>query len=239
MVFAQIIFLYLIYLFFIVSITEINYDLIQFSIIIVAINDSGNIETLFEEHYDLNKARGMGIKLRMIRDGRISELLLSKLILSKWALSCVQRVINVFESRYPYDKKLRKAVKIAKKLIYALEFQDTQQIQICKKEARVAANEIFFANYEDNIAHDVAHAVINMISSTIDGSPAYTITGLIYAIKMAANVSKNPGKEIIWQRNKLWEIVVNPWYEFQKGYYDPKNQISRLPMDIIRALKEY
>jgi hypothetical protein len=192
----------------------------------------------YEDPYDalVNRKRN-DQELCIIKNGRVVAVLPTRVLMTKWGVLCAQRFLPIFENSFPHDNRPRLAILATKKWIYAVE-NDTSKKDV--KHLRNGSRNAFAAYIEagDTRASRAAYIAYVVAGMAIDKMDPTGVSSAIY-IKCAATELGNENEVVEWLRQTLWLLVVDPWYEFTKGYFDPKNPISRLPPDVLPQLKEY
>jgi hypothetical protein len=205
------------------------------------------VDTSFEDPYSALFYRKRGEELCIVENGKVKEILLTRLILIKWVVLCAERALKIFEEYVPNDKRPLQAINAAKKWVHEMLKKGTTVDAEFVLDAAHAAEDAAKEAEENNYIR-ATQAAYAAKEAAIACFHCHVFKKNISSIYNAANVArravraveeKDKNKEKEWQRRILWILAVDPWYEFYKGYCDPKNQISRLPRDILSMLKEY
>jgi hypothetical protein len=160
-----------------------------------------------------------GEELCLILSNKVVKVLDTKLISVKWAVACAQRVLKYFEEVNNNDTRPKRALIVAKHWIHLVESgASAKELKKTAKAANKAANSAIKATttdlvYGEKAATDAAYAI---------AEAAYTVSDMGHAANAATDAAfaaLNEKKEIIWQRKKLLEIVVNPFFELVKINY--------------------
>jgi hypothetical protein len=123
--------------------------------------------------------------------------------LALWALDCAERVLPLFEAKYPRDKRPRKALETLKEWIDTGVFK-MSVIRKASLDAHAAAKDVE-ADYAKYVAHAAGQAVATA------HVPTHALGSSVYAIRAVAaytdNVSYGLIKERSWQLQRLREIA--------------------------------
>jgi len=133
-------------------------------------------------------------KLCIVSNNIVIRILDTKLISVKWAVACAKHVLHIFEEKYPYDKRPRKAIEAASNWIK--DPSEKNRIR-CKD----AANDISAVSYA--VSYTVSNAAYFVAGAASYNSPDYAFK----AVFNAEHAALNKSSEIKWQRNKLNQIV--------------------------------
>jgi len=166
-------------------------------------------------------------KLCIVFDNRVIRILDTKMILVKWAVSCVKRVLHIFEEHYPDFKRPRKAIEAV-----------SNWIKDPSEKNRMDCN---FSNY-----YVYSHAVVVAADFTANAASAsyfvYFVCDAFNAAFCASNAAPNPSLEIKWQRKKLNQIV----YEeillvFVMTQYQriDKKLIRKIPKELLEYIASF
>jgi len=134
------------------------------------------------------------------KDIQILNILDTKIILIKWAVACAEHVLNIFEEKYPDDKRPRKSIEAA---INWIKDPSEQNREICKDSAAAAAS----APYTNADAACRAANAASYASCAVSSAPINTYFSVSNASYSSSKASNNESSEIIWQRQKLQEII--------------------------------
>jgi len=138
-------------------------------------------------------------ELCLISDNRVINILDTKMISVKWAISCAKHVLHLFEEQYPDDKKPRKSIEAASNWIK----DPSEKNRMVCKDAYVDS---YTSSRINNITKSAAYAAY------ASNSAAYAVyyssfVAAYFAASDASIASPNKYLEIKWQRKKLNQIV--------------------------------
>jgi hypothetical protein len=175
----------------------------------------------YDAYYQRSKK---GKELCLVSDGKVIEILPTKLITTKWGIACAERVLNIYEKKYPSDKRPRQAILTAKHLVYLRETGASDKeiklaVTMCRKATNAAADVGLLA-YHDAMGRTTYEASNAAYAAMYAG--VYATEDLIKftgAAEYATCAVTDIEKEIEWQRKKLWEIIVDPYFELSKINY--------------------
>ena len=126
-----------------------------------------------------------------------------KKALALWALDCAERVLPLFEAKYPHDKRPRKALETLKDWIDTGMFK-MSVIRKASLDAHAAAKDV-----EEDYAKYAAHAAGQAVATA--HVPTHALGSSIYAIRAVAAYSGNLDDGLIrersWQLQRLREIT--------------------------------
>ncbi|NHJ86645.1 MAG: hypothetical protein FK734_14365 [Asgard group archaeon] len=127
-----------------------------------------------------------------------------------WTIDCAQRVLSIFEEKYPQDKRPREAIEAAK--VWA---QGKIKMPIAKKAAHASHNAASTIANENPAACASARAMGHVIGTIhvethAMGFVIYTITAFIYASGLQ-NADEVISKECNWLYDRLlyWEANID------------------------------
>jgi hypothetical protein len=174
-----------------------------------------NIKKSYLDPYLALNNRGNKFELCIVKDGKTIQVLPTKIIFVKWAIACAQRVLKTFEHKYPNDKKPRQAIEAAKRWLKA-----NKDLERYEAEAKEAADAVDLENEEDlEYEEDYAAFAATYAADAAAGTTIDAVYAAVNAADAAIASVNNEENEIMWQKNKFWEIVVDPYFELAKINY--------------------
>ena len=156
------------------------------------INNLGEKSKSYNNPYDAFESTVSFIYTCFVFDNRVINILDTKMISVKWAVSCSKHVLHIFEEQYPDDKRPRKTIEAASNWI-----QDSSEKnrKACMDADSYAASYTNIFAYSCYTSYAVCYSAVN------------TAGYATYAAYNAAESSPNKSLEIKWQRKKLNQIV--------------------------------
>jgi hypothetical protein len=128
------------------------------------------------------------------------------------AIQCAEKVLFIFEEKYPEDKRPRKAIEAAKKYLA----DPTEENKVASKTASKAANAAAYA------ANAASYAASYAADAAADSTAYYAAAYAISAFKLYNNINEikvnQPGKVTLSQLENLKSRI--------KASQDPKEKIS-------------
>jgi hypothetical protein len=126
-----------------------------------------------------------------------------KRVLAVWAVDCAERVLPLFEVKYPCDRRPRIALETLKEWIDTGVFR-MSVIRKASLDAHAAAKDV-----EEDYAKYAAHAAGQAVATL--HVPTHALGSSVYAIRAVAaytgNVSDGLVKERSWQLQRLRDIT--------------------------------
>jgi len=176
-------------------------------------------------------------KLCIVSDNLVIHILNTKMISVKWAVSCAKHVLHIFEERYPYNKKPRKAIEAASNWIKDPSekniINEKQIKNICKDAAKVAYLSSYYASFAAYSTSYFASSVFN---------DCYSVEFAFHVADYASKASPNQFLEIKWQRKKFNQIVYEEVLVLlvKSQYHRINNKLVRkIPQEILEYIGSF
>jgi len=172
--------------------------------------------------YDYNSNYGkLNNNLCIVKNTIVIKVLETPLISVKWVMACANRLLPIYETKYPKDKKLRKLLETA--LVY---FENPEVIDISKvsRDARK-----IWSKSEMGIVAGAAYTVYSTIKMVINPNP-------IDAFQTISN-SHESKEDVEWKQNKLTEIIKEYEKEIVSNYLNVLN--NYLPTELSLIIIDY
>jgi hypothetical protein len=126
-----------------------------------------------------------------------------KKVLALWAFDCAERVLPLFEAKYPCDRRSRKALETLTAWIDTGVFK-MSVIRKASLDAHAAAKDV-----EEDYAKYAAHAAGQAVATA--HVPTHALGSSVYSIRAIAaytgNVNEGLIKERDWQLQRLCDIT--------------------------------
>lgn len=119
-----------------------------------------------------------------------------KKVLALWALDCAERVLPLFEEKYPHDKRPRKALETLKDWMDTGVFK-MSVIRKASLDAHAAAKDA-----KEDYTKYAAHAAGQAVATA--HVPTHALGSSVYAIRAVAAYSGNVDEGLIRERN--WQL---------------------------------
>jgi len=194
------------------------------------INNLGEKSKSYNNPYDAFESTVSFIYTCFVFDNRVINILDTKMISVKWAVSCAKRVLHIFEEKYPDDKRPRKAIEAVSDWI---KDPSEKNKKIC-----VNTSNIFY----DLIGSDINNAAFAASFASCAVAYSYSAYYAGVAADDASNASSNKSSEIKWQRKKLNQIV----YEeilvlLAKSQYQriDKKLVRKIPKELLEYIGSF
>jgi len=153
----------------------------------------------YDNPYDAYQNRNNKNELCLISENKVINILDTKIISIKWAVSCSKHVLHIFEEQYPDDKRPRKAIEAVSNWIKDPSAKNRWACIDASNTARVS-----FHGVSPNNTYYVAHAASKIAYAAYYCAASKTAYAAYYYCKttvyVAANASPNKLLEIKWQR---------------------------------------
>jgi hypothetical protein len=199
------------------------------------VNKKGpQVTTSYSDPYDAYQARRgkefqnkKGKELCLVLNSRVVKILPGKLISVKWGVACAERLITP-------NNKCEQALKAVKCWIHSVEtgkeleqaFNNVMDAHAYISELRASTNantniEIHTMHAMNNITYVATkinnHTYENLDEEYKEAHSIYCLT--MSAVNAAANAATDKEKEVMWQRQALWKIMSDPFFELSKINY--------------------
>lgn len=200
--------------------------------------------------------------LCLIQNNKIIQVLNTREIVIKWALTCAKSVLRLFDANYPNDKKPKKAIEYS---ILLLNNKDPNKIQKIYQKLADAIDDINIESYQmSGPRFGPKHAAHFAALSIRDSSNAILADGSNAIYKYALNAVNAAQNAFMiyndyryddgyknWQRDKLNKIVSvsittdlikQSQYSsgiIKKSKDSSKLELGHLPEELLRKISKY
>jgi hypothetical protein len=139
--------------------------------------------------------------IRNPREGRIAELAkkTNHRMLATWALDCAERVLPLFESRYPEDKRPRSAIETGRAWVTTGVFR-MAVIRKAALDSHAAARDV----EDDDSARSVARAAGQAVAAA--HVPSHALAAAAYAVTAMRDSTLTAGADAATAEEREWQF---------------------------------